>query len=271
MMESPTALRSQPEWKAAACQAFVQALRTGEPTTAERAVGYFSPDISFASARGERIRGAARVRDRITGQWPQTSVLARGAWSEPVQDGAGVVIEATFPGLGAAPESIRLTFRFNDSGLHEVTESQQPATREAVDRFPPHVVTAINRALADGCPMTLAYVDVDGRPHLSLRGSLQVSGPRQLCAWLRSADSGLATAVEANQQLSVLYRESRSRTTIVVQGQGRIASDPVARREVYDMAPEVERRHDTSRKGAALTIEVTSADGTTPQGPFTLR
>lgn len=44
-------------------------------------------------------------------------------------------------------------------------------------------------------------------------------------------------------------------------------NDEDGRRRVFDMAPEVEQRHDTAMTGAAVIIDVSTIDGTSPKGP----
>ncbi len=87
-----------------------------------------------------------------------------------------------------------------------------------------------------------------GQPQQSLRGSTLVFSPTQLAIWVRSADGGIVKAMAKNNKLSLLYRDSMSRTTIVVQGSGSIATDEETRRRLYDMTPEVEQMHDPGRR-----------------------
>jgi hypothetical protein len=115
--------------------------------------------------------------------------------------------------------------------------------------------------------MVLAYVDDQGAPSLSLRGSVQVWSDTELCAWLRDAASGLVRAVNAGRPLSLLYRDSATRTTLVIKGRGTIAADAGTRSRVYRLAPEVEQTHDVARRGAALLIRVERIAGTHPDGP----
>jgi hypothetical protein len=67
--------------------------------------------------------------------------------------------------------------------------------------------------------------------------------------------------------MALLYRDSKTRTTLIIQGRGHVESDEAARSRVFELAPEVEQNHDPGRKGAALIIDVTSLQGTTVRGP----
>jgi hypothetical protein len=69
-----------------------------------------------------------------------------------------------------------------------------------------------------------------------------------------------------NPRVSLLYRDSKSRTTLIIQGRGHVETDPEIRERVYLLSPEVEQNHDTARKGAALIIDVVSLSGTTVRG-----
>jgi hypothetical protein len=101
---------------------------------------------------------------------------------------------------------------------------------------------------------------------LSLRGSTQVYSDTQLCIWVRNADGGIIKAMSRNNRISLLYRDSKLRTTLIIQGRGRVETDPAVRERVYQLAPEVEQNHDTARKGAALIIDVSSLGGSTVRG-----
>ena len=69
---------------------------------------------------------------------------------------------------------------------------------------------------------------------------------------------------KGNDKLSLLYRDSKTRSTIVVQGRGHVSDDPDVRRRLYELTPEVEQMHDPERKGAALIIDVLRAAGRRP-------
>ena len=101
---------------------------------------------------------------------------------------------------------------------------------------------------------------------LSLRGSTQVYSDTQLCIWVRNAEGGIVKTMQRNNRVSLLYRDSKLRTTLIVQGRGHVASDPAIRERVFNLAPEVEQNHDPGRKGAALIIDVGSLQGTTVRG-----
>lgn len=251
-----------------AAEAYVKALRTGEPSATQTAATYLADDVVLVTAQGE-VSGRPNVVQRITGQWPLTPVYQHAGFSTPRQDGETLTVEGELPPMGAAPRAIKLTFAFDGSDKVKRIEQQQemlppqpPATA-----IPGFVRGIINGALNNGTPMVVAYSDEQGQPALSLRGSVQVFGDAQLCIWVRNADGGIVKAMSRNPRISMLYRDSKSRTTLIIQGTGRVETSPEVRERVFALSPEVEQNHDTGRKGAALIIDITSLAGTTVRGP----
>jgi hypothetical protein len=258
------------EPRRAAVDAVVRSIRTGEHSASLVAAKFLAPDIVL-NANGIEIRDRAAVIDRMTGQWAFTPVLAQGEWSLPENAGEKVRVGAEFPGLGAAPRDYSLTFWFDGDLISRIDEKYSfQVTAEPVDHMPAHVRTAINRALANQTPMVLAYVDENGAPSLSLRGSVQVYSPTRLCLWVRNPRSRLIASIRAQRPLSFLYRNSPSRTTLTIQGRGKLVEDPKIRRQIFDLLPEVEQRHDPAMAGAAVLVDVVRIHGTSPKGPVSV-
>jgi hypothetical protein len=124
-----------------------------------------------------------------------------------------------------------------------------------------------DQALALKHPMTLAYVDPDGKPHVSLRGSLRTFGPDRLCLWVRSAQGGLAAAVKNNPQVALLFRDETTRATYQMQGRAHVADDEPTRAAIFEGCPVIERQHDFARLGAAVIIELDFLEGYAGLGP----
>jgi hypothetical protein len=250
-----------------AAEAYVKALRTGEPSATQQASHYLADDVVLATAQGE-VSGHDNVLQRITGQWPLTPVFQLSGFSQPREEGETVKVDAEMPPLGAAPRTVNLTFSFNGNGKISRIEQQQEAAppQPASQQIPGYVRGIINGALANGTPMVVAYTDEQGQPVLSLRGSTQVYSDTQLCIWVRNAEGGIVKTMARNPRLSLLYRDSKSRTTLIIQGQGHVETDPETRERVFQLSPEVEQNHDPGRKGAALIIDVTSLGGSTVRG-----
>jgi hypothetical protein len=255
-----------------AAEAVVNSIRTGERIASKYAEPHLADDVVLDNGR-EQVSGKAAVLERISGVWPSTPIYYQGGWSDPVAEGDTLKVTGNFPDLGAAPRAMNLTFSFNGSG--KISQIKQELVAggppQQVDEIPAHIRGQIDGALANGTPICVCYVDADGQPQQSLRGSTIVYSPTQLAIWLRSAEGGLTRAIQTNPRLSLLYRDSKSRSTIVVQGRGHIETDPEVRRRVYEMTPEVEQFHDTARNGAALIIDVTRLQGGGPRGNFRMQ
>ncbi|WP_214405416.1 pyridoxamine 5'-phosphate oxidase family protein [Pseudonocardia lacus] len=128
------------------------------------------------------------------------------------------------------------------------------------------IVRRVNSALAERRPLAVTYVDQDGRPHLSLRGSTHVHAPDQLALWVRRAGTGLAGAIASNPALALLYRDADTRTTYVFAGRARVVDDEDVRDAVFRASPAVERDHDPERAGVAVLVDLDSVTGGTVGG-----
>jgi hypothetical protein len=253
--------------KITAVEAYVNAFRSGEASAAERAGKFLAPDVTLVAGQ-TTVTGHKDVLFRITGQWPNTPVFAQGAYTAPTAEGDKIKVGATFAGLGAAPAAVDLAFSFNGAGLINKVEqvvTPQPAPTPT-NKLPDFVKGMVNDALRNGTPMTVAYVDEEGRPSLSLRGSTYAMSDTQLAIWVRNAEGGIIKALAKNNNISLLYRDQKSRSTLIFQGKGSVATDEPTRNRVYDATPEVEQMHDPNRKGACLVIDIERAMGGTGRG-----
>jgi hypothetical protein len=250
-----------------AAERYVRALRTGAPTATRRVPEHLAADVVL-SAGTTTIEGVEAVVDHLTGQQPSTPTYLKAGWSDPFEEGDRLVVVAEFPDLGASPSGARIVFTFDgDDKITAVEETfSRPGPLAASPAIPLLARGMINGALANGTPLVVAYVDPDGHAQLSLRGSVQVYSDTQLCAWIRSATSGLAVAIETNPELTFLYRDSTLRLTMIIKGDGRVATDDATRARVFELVPEVEAAHDPQMSGAALIVDVTSLSGSTTKG-----
>jgi hypothetical protein len=250
-----------------AAEAYIRALRSGEGSAAKRAEPYLAAGV-VARLGNSELKGKEAVLGHITGNWPNTPVYQSGGWSDPAVEDGKVVVGAEFPAYGAGPGTGTVTFSFDSNDqIEEVEEVYVGNPRpEAAKEIPLVARGFINNALANGTPMTVAYVSEDGSPELSLRGSVQVYSPTQLSAWLRSAEGGLSKALAVNPRMTLLYRNSNARSTLIVKGEGHIVTDEDVKNRVFELSPEVEQAHDPGRNGAALIIDVIEMRGGTPRG-----
>ena len=125
---------------------------------------------------------------------------------------------------------------------------------------------AVNGALGAGNPVIVAYVDENGQPSLSFRGSAQAFSDDQLAIWVRNPEGGLQRALAKNPRLTLLYRSAQPRMVFNFQGRGHFDSADGTRTKVYDNSPEPERNADRERKGLALVIDLDRVTGFGPGG-----
>jgi hypothetical protein len=126
------------------------------------------------------------------------------------------------------------------------------ATRE----IPEFVAPQVNAGRAEGKSLSVAYVDEEGRPVLSLRGSVTIVNGHQICLWLRHANGEMARSLHKNPNIAFLYRDDPSRTTYTFQGRARIETGEAERNRIFEQTPPDEQRHDPDRSGAAVLVEV---------------
>lgn len=130
------------------------------------------------------------------------------------------------------------------------------------------IATAVNGAADRGHALAVAYVDDDGYPVVSFRGSTQVYGPEQLALWARKPDDGLAKAIAERPKVTLVFFEKDGPGPAYLAFRGRAHVDPTADDVVYSSMIEGERRQDADRKGVAVIIDVDSVRGLGAGGGF---
>lgn len=135
---------------------------------------------------------------------------------------------------------------------------KQPATAM---KMAPSLRERFDAALANKHAMSITYVDEQGRPHLSLRGSIRTFDDDKLSLWARSADGGLAAAVRTNPAVALLFRDEESRATYQLSGRARVAEDEATRKSVFSAIPAIEQQHDFAMLGAAIIIDLDLVEG----------
>ena len=55
--------------------------------------------------------------------------------------------------------------------------------------------------------------------------------------------------------MTLMYRDPPARTNLTFEGRAHFEADPEVRERVFDLAPEVEQKHDPGHIGAALIID----------------
>jgi hypothetical protein len=147
-----------------------------------------------------------------------------------------------------------------------MTTSQTPPPPLTELKLTEPLKQLINSAFERGKFISVAYVNPEGRPELSFRGSVQAYSDTQLAIWARNPAGGLNKAVARNPYLVLMYADFSpdSRAIITFRGRGHIDASETARRKAYDNAHEQERARDKERKGDALIIDLDSVDGFFP-------
>ena len=208
-----------------AAEAYVLAMRTGEVPATEEAGKHLAKDVKLNGATVWGRQGATPRRPRRTSSTasrasgptrPSTSRASgpsRG-W-KATRSRSGYV-----PGHGRRPGGGDLTFSFNaNDQISQVDQEITPQPRpETTDYIPDSARGLINGALRNNTPMTVAYVDEDGKPNMSLRGSVQVYSPTQLCDLAAQQGGRHAHVPEDHPTIGLLYRDTNSRSTLVDPG-----------------------------------------------------
>lgn len=147
---------------------------------------------------------------------------------------------------------------------------QQPPTVTEL-KLSDEIKQAVNGALANGTPIIVAYVDQDGQPSLSFRGSAQAFSDDQLAIWVRNPDGGLLKALERNPRVTLMYRDPATRSSLQFKGRGRIENGEAVRKHVYESSPEGEQRADAEKKGVPMVVDLDVVFGVTPAGRISMR
>lgn len=253
-----------------AADAYVQALRTGTVSSAARARRFMAEDVVVVAGKQE-LHGLDQVQQDLQTKFPRQPTYERGHWSYPTPEGDTLVVTGRFPDLGSTPEQVTLRFAFDGQG--RITRVEQTTAREAaqtVYTIPADVRSAVNNALSNSTPLVLAYVNSAGEPVQTIRGSVQIYSPTEVCAWLRHAEGDTVASVRANPHISFIYRDSRTRTTISFEGLGRFTDSEEERDRVYELAPETEQMHVPDRSGIGLIMDVKRMLAFMPSGTFRL-
>ena len=214
--------------------------------------------------------GAATGREAVVtalGGPMLPGLLAAATWEEPVADEETLTLRATVaPGMLVGGVLSTLTVR--DGTVTEIL--QEPIAGARPDPTPleltPAMRQAVDEALNDALPMTLAYVDAMGVPHLSLRGSIHVHGDRALAIWVRDPEGGFLQALGEHPSVALWYRNTANRTSYQFTGQARVVTDDAATRAIYDATPERERNVDPAARGRAVVVDLVRIEGASPEG-----
>ena len=129
-----------------------------------------------------------------------------------------------------------------------------------------HVAQAVNGAYAAGRPIVISYVNADGYPSLSTRGSIHVHGPDQLALWARNPEGGLQKAIATDPKVGLIAFNTDPFTLLFFTGRARV--DTSQNDAVWEKIPDGEKGQDPERKGSAVIIDLDSIKGLGGDGAF---
>jgi Pyridoxamine 5'-phosphate oxidase len=150
------------------------------------------------------------------------------------------------------------------------TPQMQPVETLTELRLTDRLKEVINEAyVPNDHPILMAYVDEQGRPGATYRGSTIAYSDTQLAVWARNREGGTVKALDSNSNVTLVYREpnpdgGHSRAVITFRGRARIADDTTIRRKVYEEMPQRERDSDAEMNGVAILVDLDSVTGSMP-------
>jgi hypothetical protein len=251
---------------AEAIQSLTAAFTAPVPGSLEALAGHLAEGVVIAGPICP-AEGKVAVLEALANP-PRAGIFAEASWSDAVPDGDTVSVRATLP-AGAPFLGMDLVVHLDGGLITAVDETllrPPPPEPVAVD-LRGNITDALGTALADGCPVVVAYVGTDEAPHLSFRGSTHVHDPDHLAIWVRDPAGGLLGAVGSNPNMSLLYRNPATATNYLFTGLGAVVDDPDTVARVYEETPAAERALDPRRAGKALLVEVVTVGGRGPSGP----
>lgn len=122
---------------------------------------------------------------------------------------------------------------------------------------------AVDTAFESFKPIVVSYVDENGAPQLSYRGSTQAFSDTQLAIWVRNPEGRMLESIAKNPAMALIYGtfEPTARAFMIFRGRVRVDSSEQVRNQIYERAHAFERGQDKDRKGIALVIDLDSVDG----------
>jgi Pyridoxamine 5'-phosphate oxidase len=237
----------------------------------DEALGALAPHVADdAEIVGPFSAGSDRESVLAALSAPRAAILAQATWTEPEIEEGVVTVLATLP-AGMRLAGIASTIWLDHEGritriIQEMIAA--PAPSPSALRLTEDIKAAVDGAMPNGTPVVVAYVDRDGGPHVSLRGSVQAYGDTQLAMWIRDPEGGLVRALPDNPKLALFYRDPSKGITYQFAGRGRVDTDPVVMERVYAHTVPIERNMDPFRRGRAVIVELDRVEGMGPGGRF---
>ena len=226
------------------------------------------------AALADNVHGAGAFgwgdgRDEVlaTTAKPPFPIMGMATWADPLVDGDLVTIHGEFP-PGLPVSGTTVTLRIAGGLIAELAQelALAPPPEPSAVAIDDALAALIDGALDNRTPVIVAYVDAEGVPHLSPRGTVQVWSPDQLAMWIRDPNGGLLRAIAGNPQLACFYRDPKSRVAYELTGRARPLDDPDDRLRVFHRSPLVEQNLDPMMRGVAIVVDLDLVAGGGP-GP----
>ena len=248
---------------------YLDALQAPNDSTLAALAPVLADDVR---AGGMFSHGAGRDEVLATTGAPPYPLLGSATWSDPVVDGDSTTVSGTFP-PGLPVVGVTVTVRVRDGLIVEAAQELHqappaPPTPLAIDDA---LAAIIDGALDNKTPFIAAYVDADGVPHVSPRGTVQSWSPTAVAMWARDPNGGMTRAIPTNPAVSLFYRDGANRTQYELVGRMRITEDPEERQRIFDRSPLVERNFDPLLRGTAIIVDLDSFVGSGPTGRVNMR
>ena len=138
------------------------------------------------------------------------------------------------------------------------------------------IKAALGDPFGSGLFSIISYVDANGQPNLSFRGSIHVHSANQLALWARNPEGGLLKALKdhgGQGKVGIIYRNPNpdARAMLTFKGTAHVDDSPAMRDKVYSEIPTQEQNSDRDKKGSAVIIDLDSVDGMYPGARVAMR
>lgn len=118
------------------------------------------------------------------------------------------------------------------------------------------IKSRLERAIEEQKTVTVAYVDVDGKPHISFYGSTHVHSSNQLAIWVRNPQNDLIKTLPERPNLAIIYGDIGGRVYYTFEGTASLTEDPEEQDRVYQEMHPVEQQFDPDRNGVAVVVDL---------------
>lgn len=254
--------------RTAAVEAYRNALLNAGDDTAKELAARLAADAVVETNFG-RASGTDEVLALL--REPRTAgLLAAGpSWSAPVTRGDTVTVTATLE-PPAQFGGLELVFTFAGDRISRVEQQTLPAAPPTPVplRLTAEIKHAVNGALDNETPILVAYSTLDGEIHVSYRGTVQAYSDDQLALWARDPHGGLPRNIVSRRNVTLFYRDPKTRVMYTFYGRARLEDEPRARAAIFANSHPRERQLDFRRSGVAIVVDVDKVEGRGPSGPF---